>query len=250
MRTFFIDRPNFAIVLSLFIVIVGLIAAFHLPISQYPQIVPPRVNVNTSYSGANSEVVEQSIAQLLEQQINGVQDMVEMQSTSQDNGYYSLNVKFELGKNEDMSLVQIQNAVAQTNANMPQEAQQNGIIARKVTPDTVLYFVLWSPNGTYDRVLMKNYATININDEIRRIKGVGNVNEYGADFGMRIWQGVSFGNLRDNRRTTLSFDCRLAELVQDCRCRLLPKHPTQPAAALGRIWCISHHLRIRSLRGR
>lgn len=186
-RTFFIDRPNFAIVLSLFIVIVGLIAAFHLPISQYPQIVPPRVNVNTSYSGANSEVVEQSIAQLLEQQINGVQDMVEMQSTSQDNGYYSLNVKFELGKNEDMSLVQIQNAVAQTNANMPQEAQQNGIIARKVTPDTVLYFVLWSPNGTYDRVLMKNYATININDEIRRIKGVGNVNEYGADFGMRIW---------------------------------------------------------------
>jgi hydrophobe/amphiphile efflux-1 (HAE1) family protein len=186
-RTFFIDRPNFAIVLALFIVIVGLISAFHLPIAQYPQIVPPRVNVNTSYSGANSEVVEQSIAQLLEQQINGVQDMVEMQSTSQDNGYYSLNVKFELGKNEDMSLVQIQNAVAQTNANMPQEVQQNGIIARKVTPDTILYFVLWSPNGTYDRVLMKNYATININDEIRRIKGVGNVNEYGADFGMRIW---------------------------------------------------------------
>jgi hydrophobe/amphiphile efflux-1 (HAE1) family protein len=186
-RNFFIDRPNFAIVLSLFIVIVGLISAFNLPIAQYPQIVPPRVNVNTSYSGANSEVVEQSIAQLLEQQINGVQDMVEMQSTSQDNGYYSLNVKFELGKNEDMSLVQIQNAVAQTNANMPQEAQQNGIIARKVTPDTILYFVLWSPNGTYDRVLMKNYATININDEIRRIKGVGNVNEYGADFGMRIW---------------------------------------------------------------
>lgn len=187
MAKFFIKRPIFAIVLSVLIVLAGLIAVFNLPIAQYPQITPPRINVSTMYPGANADVVEQLVAQLIEQQVNGVEEMVAMQSTSSDNGMYSLDVKFELGKDADNASVQTQNRVAQANAQLPQEVLQAGVIARKVSPDTVLYFSLWSPNGTYDNVFLKNYGSINIVEELKRIKGVGNIGEYGTDFGMRIW---------------------------------------------------------------
>lgn len=187
MANFFIKRPIFAIVLSIFIVIGGLIAAFTLPIAQYPQITPPNINVSTSYNGANAEVVEQSIAQLIELQVNGVEDMVAMQSTSSDNGQYNLSVKFELGKDGDIASVQTQNRVSQASAQMPSEVMANGLVTKKVSPDTILYFSLYSPKGTYDSVFMKNYGSINIVEDLKRIKGVGNVLEYGSDFGMRIW---------------------------------------------------------------
>ncbi len=187
MANFFIKRPIFAIVLSIFIVIGGLIAAFTLPIAQYPQITPPNISVSTSYNGANAEVVEQSIAQLIELQVNGVEDMVAMQSTSSDNGLYNLSVKFELGKDGDIASVQTQNRVSQASAQLPAEVMANGLVTNKVSPDTILYFSLYSPKGTYDSVFMKNYGSINIVEDLKRIKGVGNVQEYGSDFGMRIW---------------------------------------------------------------
>lgn len=187
MAKFFIDRPIFAIVLSIFITLGGAIAAFNLPIAQYPQIVPPRVNISTTYSGANAEVVEQSIAQLIEQQVNGVEDMVSMTSTSADNGIYGLDVRFELEKNGDIASVQTQNRVTQATAQLPLEVTQNGVLTRKLSPDNVMFFSLWSPQGTYDNVFLKNYGSIYIVEDLKRIKGVGNVNEYGADFGMRIW---------------------------------------------------------------
>ncbi|WP_346353980.1 multidrug efflux RND transporter permease subunit [Azotosporobacter soli] len=187
MANFFIKRPIFAIVLSIFIVIGGLIAAFTLPIAQYPQITPPNISVSTSYNGANAEVVEQSIAQLIEMQVNGVEDMVAMQSTSSDNGQYSMSVKFELGKDGDIASVQTQNRVSQASAQLPTEVMNNGVVTKKVSPDTILYFSLWSEKGTYDSVFMKNYGSINIVEDLKRIKGVGNVMEYGSDFGMRIW---------------------------------------------------------------
>ena len=187
MAKFFIDRPIFAIVIAILITLAGTIAAFHLPIASYPQITPPQVSVSTVYTGANADVVEKTVAQVIEQQVNGVAGMVAMSSTSNDSGLYSMNVKFELGENPDMVTMYTQNRVVQANAGLPQDVQLNGVTTRKVSPDTALFFSLTSPNGDYDSVFLKNYGSINIIDDIRRVKGVGDVSEYGTDFGMRIW---------------------------------------------------------------
>mgnify|MGYP003585573348 CR=1 FL=1 len=187
MAKFFINRPIFAIVIALLITLAGGIAAFHLPIAQYPQITPPQVSVSTIYTGANADVVEKTVAQVIEQQVNGVAGMVAMSSTSADTGQYSMNVKFELGQNPDMVTMYTQNRVVQANAGLPQEVQLSGVTTRKVSPDSALYFSLTSPKGEYDSVFLKNYGSINIIDDIRRVKGVGDVGEYGSDFGMRIW---------------------------------------------------------------
>lgn len=187
MAQFFINRPIFAIVIAILITLAGGIAAFNLPIAQYPQITPPQVSISTVYTGANADVVEKTVAQVIEQQVNGVEGAVAMSSTSADSGRYSLNVKFELGQNPDMVTMYTQNRVAQANAGLPQDVQLMGVTTRKVSPDTALYFSLISPDNTYDSVFLKNYGSINIIDDIRRVQGVGDVGEYGADFGMRIW---------------------------------------------------------------
>ncbi|TWH46061.1 efflux RND transporter permease subunit [Sporomusa sp. KB1] len=187
MAKFFINRPIFAIVISILIVLAGGIAAFFLPIAQYPQITPPQVSVSTSYTGANSDVVEKTVAQVIEQQVNGVEGAVSMTSISADTGRYSLNVQFELGQNPDMVTMYTQNRVAQANAGLPQDVQLTGVTTRKVSPDTALFFSLVSPNASYDSVFLKNYGSINIIDDIRRVKGVGDVSEYGSDFSMRVW---------------------------------------------------------------
>ena len=186
MARFFINRPIFAIVIAILITLAGGIAAFNLPVAQYPQITPPQVSVSTIYTGANADVVEKTVAQVIEQQVNGV-GAVAMSSTSADSGRYSLNVKFELGEDPDMVTMYTQNRVVQANAGLPQDVQLTGVTTRKVSPDTALYFSLVSPNGDYDSVFLKNYGSINIIDDIRRVKGVGDVGEYGTDFGMRIW---------------------------------------------------------------
>ena len=187
MAKFFINRPIFAIVIAILITLGGGIAAFNLPIAQYPQITPPQVSVSTIYTGANADVVEKTVAQVIEQQVNGVAGMVAMSSTSADTGRYSMNVKFELGQNPDMVTMYTQNRVVQANAGLPQDVQISGVTTRKVSPDSALYFSLTSPNGEYDSVFLNNYGSINIIDDIRRVKGVGDVGEYGSDFGMRIW---------------------------------------------------------------
>ncbi len=186
MARFFINRPIFAIVIAILITLAGGIAAFNLPIAQYPQITPPQVSVSAIYTGANADVVEKTVAQVIEQQVNGV-GAVAMSSTSADSGRYSLNVKFELGEDPDMVTMYTQNRVVQANAGLPQDVQLTGVTTRKVSPDTALYFSLVSPKGDYDSVFLKNYGSINIIDDIRRVKGVGDVGEYGTDFGMRIW---------------------------------------------------------------
>ncbi|WP_378956748.1 efflux RND transporter permease subunit [Pelosinus sp. sgz500959] len=187
MAKFFIDRPIFAIVLSIVITLVGLISAFNLPIAQYPQITPPQVSVSGSYTGANAEVVEQTMAQSIELQVNGTEDMVSMTSTSSDSGSYTLTAKFDLSKNADMATVQTQNRVAQANASLPTEVTTAGLTTRKVSPDNSLIFTLSSPKGTYDSTFLKNYGSIYLVEDLKRIKGVGNIMEYGADYGMRIW---------------------------------------------------------------
>jgi len=187
MAKFFIERPIFAIVLSIIITLVGVISAFNLPIAQYPQITPAQVNVSTTYQAANAKVVEQTVAQLIELQVNGIQNMVSMLSTSGNDGTYNLNIKFELGKDPDMATVQTEERVAQANAALPSAVTQGGIITRKVSPETAFVFVLWSPQGTYDSTFLKNYGDINLVEDLKRVAGVGNVSESGADFGMRIW---------------------------------------------------------------
>jgi len=187
MANFFINRPIFAIVIAILITLAGGIAAFRLPVAQYPQITPPQVSVSTQYTGANADVVEKTVAQVIEQQVNGVAGMVAMTSTSADTGRYSMNVKFELGENPDMVTMYTQNRVVQANAGLPQDVQLLGVTTRKVSPDTALYFSLVAPKGEYDSVFLKNYGSINIIDDIRRVKGVGDVGEYGSDFSMRIW---------------------------------------------------------------
>jgi hydrophobe/amphiphile efflux-1 (HAE1) family protein len=187
MAKFFINRPIFAMVVAIIITLAGGIAAFQLSVAQYPQITPPQVNVSTIYTGANADVVEKSVAQVIEQQVNGVAGAVAMSSTSADTGRYNMTVKFELGENPDTVTMYTQNRVVQANAGLPQDVQTNGVITRKVSPDTALYFSLISPTGEYDSVFLKNYGSINIIDDIRRVKGVGDVGEYGSEFGMRIW---------------------------------------------------------------
>ena len=187
MAKFFIDRPVFAIVLSLFITIAGTLAGFALPIAQYPQISPPRISVFTFYQGASAEVVEQSVAQIIEQQVNGIEGMTYMSSVSGDDGSYKLDVVFGIERNGDLAAVQAQNRVSQATSNLPQDVIQAGVTTQKQSPDVVMYFVLFSPKGTFDSVFLKNYASVQIIEGLKRIKGVGAVDEYGSDYAMRIW---------------------------------------------------------------
>ncbi|MBP2642377.1 MAG: bepE 2 [Firmicutes bacterium] len=187
MASFFINRPIFAIVLSILISLGGLISVFNLAIAQYPQISPPQIRVSTSYTGANADVIEKTVAQVLEQQINGVEDMVSMSSSSSDSGSYMLTVQFQTGKDADMATVQTQNRVSQALAALPTSVQTNGVTTAKATMDMAVMFNLTSPNGTYDASFMKNYASNFLLEDLRRIKGVGNVMEFGSDYAMRIW---------------------------------------------------------------
>lgn len=187
MARFFIDRPVFAIVLSVFIVLAGLISIFNLPIAQYPQISPPRVTVSTNYVGADAETVVEAVAQAIEQQVNGVEGMVDMRSTSDNSGGYKLSVIFELGRDGDMASVNVQNRVAMANSTLPTEVTTYGVTTKKESSETAMFFAMYSPNGTYDEVFLKNYASINLIEDIKRVDGVGSVSEYGPEFAMRIW---------------------------------------------------------------
>ncbi|MBP1763691.1 MAG: bepE 2 [Firmicutes bacterium] len=187
MANFFINRPVFAIVLSLIITLLGVISVFNLPVAQYPQISPPTVSVSTSYQGANAEVVDQTVAQIIEEQINGVEGMVSMSSASTDAGSYSLSIQFESGKDSDTAAVQTQNRVASATASLPGTVQTAGVTTRKASQDMALIFNLWSPNDQYSDNFMKNYGNIYLIDDLKRIKGVGDVMAFGSDYSMRIW---------------------------------------------------------------
>jgi hydrophobe/amphiphile efflux-1 (HAE1) family protein len=187
MANFFINRPIFAIVLSIIITIIGVTSAFNLPIAQYPQISPPTIAVSTSYQGANAEVIDETVAQIIEQQVNGVEGMSYMSSTSTNSGSYSLNVQFESGTNADTAAVQTQNRVSEATSSLPSDVQTTGITTKKSSQDMSLIFCLYSPNDTYDINFLKNYGSIYLLDKIKRVKGVGDVSEFGADYSMRIW---------------------------------------------------------------
>lgn len=187
MAKFFIERPVFAIVLSLIITILGVVSAVNLPIAQYPQISPPTVTISTNYIGANADVVDQTVAQVIEQQVNGVEGMDYMSSTSTDTGTYSLSIQFESGKNADMASVLSQNRVSEATPALPSSVQTSGVSTRKATSEMALVFSLWSPDDRFTTNFLKNYGTIYLVDDIKRVKGVGDVMAFGSDYSMRIW---------------------------------------------------------------
>ena len=186
MAKFFIHRPIFAIVIALIIVLVGVLAGIQLPIAQYPQIAPPTVSVSTNYTGANAEVVDQTIAQVIEQQVNGTDGMDYMSSNSDDTGRYSLSVVFEVGTDGDMDSVKVQNNVAVANASLPSAVQAQGVTTRKSSNQMAMLISMFC-DGEYDRAFMKNYADIYFMDEVKRVDGVGDVQIFGADYSMRVW---------------------------------------------------------------
>ena len=187
MAKFFIHRPIFAIVISLIIVLVGILAGLQLPVAQYPQISPPTISVSTNYTGANAEVVDATIAQAIEQQVNGTDGMDYMSSNSDDTGRYSLQVVFEVGTDDDMDSVKVQNNVAVANPGLPSAVQSVGVTTRKSSNTMALMLAMYSPDGRYDRAFMKNYSDIYFMDEIKRVDGVGDIQIFGADYAMRVW---------------------------------------------------------------
>ena len=187
MSRFFINRPIFAIVISLIIVILGTISAFNLPIAQYPQISPPTITVSTTYTGANADTVNETVAQVVEQQVNGVEGMDYMSSTASNDGRYSLQVVFKLGTDGDMDSVKVQNNASTAEPSLPTDVQTYGLTTRKASSDMAMVLTLTSPNGTYDSVFLKNYADIYLVDKIKRVPGVGDLNVFGADYAMRLW---------------------------------------------------------------
>src|SRR5271166_6585191 len=185
---FFIDRPIFAMVVSIVITLAGTIALFSLPIAQYPQITPPSVSVSISYPGASAEVVAQTVAAPIEQSVNGVQGMLYMSSNSGSDGSYTLSVTFEVGTDLNTALVMVQNRVTLALPLLPSSVQNQGITIRKKTPDMLMIISLYTTDKNYTNIDLSNFALINLRDELLRVDGVSDINIMGEkDFSIRVW---------------------------------------------------------------
>ena len=186
--TFFVNRPTFAAVLSFILVIVGGIALTQLPLSEYPQVSPPTVAVQTAYPGADPKVIAETVAAPLEQEINGVEGMLYMSSQSTTNGRMTLNVTFAQDVDADMAQVQVQNRVARAVPRLPAEVQRIGVVTEKTSPDMLMVVHVTSPSETRDPLYLSNFALLHVRDELARVPGVGNVLVYGAgEYSMRVW---------------------------------------------------------------
>ncbi len=195
---FFVDRPIFATVISVVILIVGMVALVMLPVAQYPEIAPPTITVTASYPGASAKVVADTVATPIEQEVNGVEKMLYMSSRCTNDGQMTLDVTFKLGTNLDMAQVLVQNRVKIAEAKLPEEVKRQGVTTKKKSPSILLCINLVSEKETdpatgkerykYDQLYMSNYATIQIKDALSRIDGVGDVQFLGPrDYSMRIW---------------------------------------------------------------
>ena len=185
---FFIDRPIFSIVISIVIVIVGVLGLFLLPIDQYPQIVPPVVKVSASYPGASAQTVTQAVATPIEQELNGTPGMLYMESTNSNSGSFSATITFDISTDPDLAAVEIQNRVKQAEARLPAEVVQNGISVEKQASSRLMTVTLRSNDPKFDEIYLSNYATLNVLDMLRRVKGVGTVSNVGSRYyAMQIW---------------------------------------------------------------
>ena len=185
---FFIDRPIFAGVISIVISLAGAVCIMLLPIAQFPQITPPTVQVNATYTGASAEVVEQTVTTPIEEQINGVEGMTYMSSISSSDGTSNITVTFDVGYDLNIAAVDVQNRVTMAQPQVPDDVRKYGITTKKQSPDFVLIISLYSTNGAYDDLFLSNYASINIVDTLKRLPGVGDVQIFGEKkYAMRLW---------------------------------------------------------------
>ena len=185
---FFIERPVLSNVIAILMVLIGGVCLFRLAVAQYPDVVPPTVQVTTRYPGASAKTVIDTVALPIEQQVNGVEDMLYMQSYSGADGTYSLTVTFKIGTDLNFAQVLVQNRVSSALSQLPQSVQNQGVTVQKKSTAILLFVTLTSPKATYDSLFLSNYATINIRDELSRLPGVGNVTVFGAgQYSMRVW---------------------------------------------------------------
>src|SRR5918997_3905182 len=185
---FFIDRPIFASVVAIVIIILGGVSFFRLPIAQYPEIAPPIINVSGQYPGASADVVATTVVAPIEEQINGVEGMLYVSSNSTADGRFSIQVTFDLGTNLDQAQVQVQNRVGIAQPRLPQEVRQIGVTVTKSSPDLMMVVHLFSPDQSRDTLFISNYANLEIKDVLTRVDGVGSITGFGSrDYAMRIW---------------------------------------------------------------
>jgi multidrug efflux pump len=221
MARFFVDRPIFAMVIAVLMVLAGGVAILGLPIAQYPNIVPPQIQVTTTYAGADAVAVEQSVATPIEQQMSGVEKMLYMQSTNANDGTFNLQVTFDVDSDIDIDQVNTQNKAAGAQPQLPADVTNYGLNYVQAAGLPLLVISLYSPNGTYDPTFLGNYATINVNDTIQRVRGVGLIRQFGtADYAMRIW--VKPDQL-----------ARLAFTVSDLASAVSAQSSVNPAGRLG-----------------
>ncbi|MBT8122336.1 MAG: efflux RND transporter permease subunit, partial [Gammaproteobacteria bacterium] len=206
---YFIDRPIFAAVLSIFLVLAGLLSMRILPIAQYPEIAPPVVTVRAVYPGASAETIEQTVAAPLEDAINGVEDLMYMSSTSASNGALEIQVTFEIGSDVDQAALNVNNRVKQAEPRLPEEVRRQGVVVEKGSSAFLQVVAFTSPNGQFDDIYTSNYVTLNVLDRLKRIPGTTNVQIFGAkDYAMRIW-------LRPDRMAELGVTA--SEIIQAVR---------------------------------
>jgi multidrug efflux pump len=214
-------------VISLFLLLAGTLSLIQLPISEFPEIALPTVQVNASYIGASSDVVEESVTVPLDQTINGVTDMLYINAVSGDDGNANITVTFELERDPDLAAVEVQNRVAQAQSQLPQEVINQGVTVRKQSPDTLMYFSIHSPDATYDRLFINNYAYVYVVDRLKRVKGIGDVRVFGSEFGMRIW-------LRPDRMASLKLTAAdIANVIREQNVQAPAGEIGQPQSAPG-----------------
>ena len=196
---YFIDKPRFAGVVSIVMVLLGLLAVAVLPVSQYPEITPPQIVVQANYPGANAEVLVDTVAVPIENEINGVENMLYMSSTSDDSGQYTLTITFDIGTDPDIAQVKVQNRLQQVTSQLPDIVNQEGLSVKTQNPNILGMMVLRSPGNTYNDLFLSNYAYNNLQNPLARVDGIGNVQVYGPQYSMRIW-------LNTDRLTALGLD--------------------------------------------
>jgi len=224
---FFIDRPVLAIVVSLFLLLIGTLSLVQLPVGEFPNIALPTVQVNANYLGASSDIVEESVTAPIDQQVNGATDMLYINSVSGDDGSASIAVTFALERDPDLAAVEVQNRVAQANSQLPAEVINAGVTVRKQSPDTLMYLALYSPDETYDPLFISNYGFVYVVDELKRVKGVGDVRVFGSDFGMRVW-------LKPDRMASLGITAAdVAQSIREQNLQVPAGQVGQPPATRG-----------------